>query len=260
MGIGDWDKLVIWYGYMEFLKEINVKEAFNIILMEGVEVGLYYILDDGVWLDGIVYLLVYLWDNGIFVLQEFNCIMDLWWEALSCFGEVNILEGQFMFMLEWVLMLFYLLYWYQVVVCSKFLGGYYYIYVFWGDGQLVICFVLELEQSVVMIVLLRMVKLSELIILVEIFGLIFLQLMGYSWGREYFEFYIGIVFDFMVVVVFVIDYIFGLMLYLQWFVWMVNQEVQGDLQSIYFDCFVEVLWKMMDDVYILLECVILRVG
>lgn len=259
-GIGDWDKLAIRYGYTEFSKETNVKEALNAILMEGVEAGLHYISDEGARSDGTAHPLAHLWDNGTSAPQELNRIMDLRREALSRFGEANIPRGQPMSTLERVLTPLYLSHRYQVAACSKLLGGYYYTYALRGDGQPVIRPVPEPEQSAAMTALLRTVKPSELIIPAEILGLIPPQPMGYSRGREYFEPYTGTVFDPMAAAASAIDYTLGLMLHPQRLARMVNQEAQGDLQSIHLDRFVEALWKTMDDAYTSSERAISRVG
>jgi hypothetical protein len=259
-GIGAWDKLAIRYGYTEFSKGTDVKKALNAILMEGVEAGLHYISDDGARSDGTAHPLAHLWDNGTSASEELNRIMDLRREALSRFGEANIPEGQPMSTLERVLTPLYLSHRYQVAACSKLLGGYYYTYALRGDGQPVILPVPEPEQSAAMTALLRTVKPSELVIPADILNLIPPQPVGYSRGREYFEPYTGTVFDPMAAAESAIDHTLSLMLHPQRLARMVNQEAQGDLQSIHLDRFVEALWKTMDDAYTPAERAITRVG
>lgn len=259
-GIGAWDKLAIRYGYTEFSKGTEVKKALDAILMEGVEAGLHYISDDGARSDGTAHPQAHLWDNGTSAPEELNRVMDLRWEALSRFGEANIPVGQPLSTLERVLTPLYLSHRYQVAACSKLLGGYYYTYALRGDGQRAIRPVPEPEQSAAMTALLRTVRPAELIIPVDILDLLPPQPMGYNRGREFFEPYTGTVFDPMAAAESAIDHTLKLMLHPQRLARMMNQEAQGELQSIHLDRFVEALWKTMDDAYTPSERAITRIG
>lgn len=92
----------------------------------------------------------------------------------------------------------------------------------------------------------------------DILSLIPPQPMGYSRGREYFEPYTGTIFDPMAAAESAIDHTLGLMLHPERMARMVNQEAQGDLQSLHLDRFVEALWKTMDDAHTPAERVIKR--
>jgi len=135
VGIGEWDKVTIDFGYQDFPKGINEKEALNKILEEAHLDGLKYISDNDARPQGGAHPYAHLWEYGTDPSTQLSHILDVRKIALANFGEANIRTGTSMSELEDVLVPIYLFHRYQVEATVKMIGGLNYYYKLKGDNQ-----------------------------------------------------------------------------------------------------------------------------
>ena len=195
VGIGVWDKRAIIYGYSEFQKGTNEKEALNKIIDKTISSGLMYISDEGARPLGSAHPYAHLWDNNSNPVDELNRIMRVRKIALDNFSENDIPEGQPVATLENVLVPIYLLHRYQLEAAAKSLGGLYYTYAVRGDGQKITEIVPADQQRKALDALLNTLKPSVLEIPESILKLIPPQPPGYDRTRENFVSNTGLTFD-----------------------------------------------------------------
>ena len=141
VGIGEWDKVTIEYGYQDFPEGINEKEALEKIIQGGIKRGYTFITDQDARPLGSAHPTAHLWDNGKDPVSELKNLMDVRKVALDNFGENNIRNGQPYSDLEDVLVPIYLLHRYQIKGASKVVGGLNFSYALRGDGQLITEFI-----------------------------------------------------------------------------------------------------------------------
>ena len=141
VGIGEWDKVTIEYGYQDFPEGINEKEALERIIQGGIKRGYTFITDQDARPLGSAHPTAHLWDNGKDPVSELKNLMNVRKVALDDFGENNIRNGQPYSDLEDVLVPIYLLHRYQIKGASKVVGGLNFSYALRGDGQLITEFI-----------------------------------------------------------------------------------------------------------------------
>jgi hypothetical protein len=141
VGIGEWDKITIEYGYQDFPEGINEKEALERIIQGGIKRGYTFITDQDARPLGSAHPTAHLWDNGKDPVSELKNLMNVREVALDNFGENNIRNGQPYSDLEDVLVPIYLLHRYQIKGASKVVGGLNFSYALRGDGQLITEFI-----------------------------------------------------------------------------------------------------------------------
>ena len=195
VGIGAWDKRAIIYGYSQFPKGTNEKEALNKIIYKTISSGLMYISDEGARPLGSAHPYAHLWDNNSNPVDELDRIMRVRKIALDNFSENDIPEGQPVATLENVLVPIYLLHRYQLEAAAKSLGGLYYTYAVRGDGQKITEIVPADQQRKALDALLNTLKPSVLEIPESILKLIPPQPPGYDRTRENFVSNTGLTFD-----------------------------------------------------------------
>jgi len=135
VGIGEWDKRMILYGYQDFPDDVDEDEALEEIVTESIEMGLKYISDRDARATGGGHPYAHLWENGTDAVQELYRLIELRKNAMMRFGENTIPEGTYMAYLENVLVPLYLNHRYQVEAVSKLIGGVDYAYKMRGDAQ-----------------------------------------------------------------------------------------------------------------------------
>lgn len=135
VGIGDWDKVTIAFGYQDFPDGTNEVEALNEILEEAHSKGLKYISDSDARPQGGAHPYAHLWEYGTDPSTQLSHILKVREIALSNFGEANIPMGTSMSELEDVLVPIYLFHRYQVEATVKMIGGVDYYYKLRGDNQ-----------------------------------------------------------------------------------------------------------------------------
>jgi hypothetical protein len=139
IGIGQWDKVAIDYGYREFDKDGKPLEdgvALDSILTQSEKTGLIFITDDDARPLGSAQPHAHLWDNGTDPANELDRVLKIRSAALSFFGENAIKLGTPMAQLEETLAPLYLFHRYQTEAAIKLIGGLDYRYNLRGDGQI----------------------------------------------------------------------------------------------------------------------------
>ncbi len=147
VGVGQWDKVAINYGYREFPNAADEAAALDKILTDSARTGIIYITDQDARPLGSAHPHAHLWDNGSDPAEELERIMHIRAAALERFGEAAIRPGVPMAQLEDTLVPLYLLHRYQTEAALKEIGGLDYRYQLRGDGQAGPSIVAASEQS-----------------------------------------------------------------------------------------------------------------
>ncbi|MBX2877787.1 MAG: zinc-dependent metalloprotease, partial [Saprospiraceae bacterium] len=137
VGIGDWDKRVIIYGYKDYPDGVNEKTELAKVIQGNINQGFHYITDRDARPPSGANPLGHLWDNGVSAVGELKRLNAVRAQGLANFSEKNIPVGAPMGTLENVLVPLYLMHRYQVEAVSKVIGGINYTYASRGDGQVV---------------------------------------------------------------------------------------------------------------------------
>lgn len=127
-GIGEWDIAAIAYGYQDFPKGSDEKNALQEIIHQTELKGLIFITDQDARLSGAAHPDAHLWDNGKNAADDLVRLMKVRKAALNRFSENNLKPGQPLATLEEVLVPLYLSHRYQTEAAATLLGGLYYTY------------------------------------------------------------------------------------------------------------------------------------
>lgn len=195
IGIGDWDKRMIMFGYQDFPDGTDEHKALSEIIQENITQGFHYISDRDSRPPGSQHPFAHLWDNGSSAVDELSRLSDLRAKAIANFGEGNIPEGTPYASLESVFVPLYLAHRYQVEAVSKLIGGVHYTYALRGDGQLITDPVIADQQEAARVALMQTLEPSFLEIPESIIAMIPPPPPGYSRHRELFKTYTGLGFD-----------------------------------------------------------------
>ncbi len=128
VGIGEWDKASIAYGYSDFAGSGAVQTqsetpALDKILDDAFSRGLLYLTDQDARPLGSASPIAHLWDTGSSDLEGLNHVMAVRSAALKNLSENAIPEHTPMATLEDVLVPMYLYHRYQVTAVAKAIGG-----------------------------------------------------------------------------------------------------------------------------------------
>jgi hypothetical protein len=134
MGIGEFDKMAIRWGYQEFTKGTDEKKALNDLANDLLKAGYRFLSDQDARADGSVHPETHLWDNGGSATEELKHIMAVRKLALKGFGKARIPAGTPYANLEEVLVPVYMLHRFQTQAAAKTLGGAYYHFGLKGDA------------------------------------------------------------------------------------------------------------------------------
>lgn len=137
VGIGDWDKVAITYGYADFPKGANEKAELDKIITGYLARGLKFLSDQDARPEGSAHPQTHLWDGGTDAVAELSRVLTIRKIALDQFSEKKIPVGTPMANLEEVLVPLYMFHRYQTEAAVKVLGGVDYSYAMRGDGQVV---------------------------------------------------------------------------------------------------------------------------
>ncbi|RNI33056.1 DUF5117 domain-containing protein [Rufibacter immobilis] len=195
VGMGEWDKLAVAYGYQDFPKGTDETQALDQLLREGHRRGLQFISDRDARSPGGAHPQAHLWDNGVNAADELRQVLAIREKALAQFGVNNIKQGTPMAMLEDVLVPIYNYHRYQVEATAKVVGGLNYTYASRGDGQLVTEKVPAAEQQKALDALLATLQPEVLALPENIIALIPPRPAGWSPTRELFDKRTGLTFD-----------------------------------------------------------------
>jgi hypothetical protein len=195
VGIGEWDKRMILFGYQDFPEGTDEKAELDKIIAENIRLGYQFISDRDSRAAGGAHPIAHLWDNGSSAVAELERLNAVRAKALSQFSEKNIAPGAPMATLENVLVPLYLAHRYQVEGVAKVIGGVNYTYAVRGDGTPTNEMVSDAEQRKALDALLATLAPDFLTIPESIIKLIPPQPMGYNRDRELFKIHTGLTFD-----------------------------------------------------------------
>ncbi|MBL0303521.1 MAG: zinc-dependent metalloprotease [Cytophagaceae bacterium] len=137
MGIGEYDKSSIIWGYQDFPKGVNEKMELERIVKNLFEKRLQFLTDQDARPDGSVHPQTHLWDNGSNATEELTRVIEMRKVVLSEFDDKKIPDGTPLAQIEEVFVPMYMLHRYQVQAASKSLAGAYYSNALKGDNQLI---------------------------------------------------------------------------------------------------------------------------
>lgn len=195
VGIGDWDKRSIMYGYQDFPAGTDEAAGLKKILDDNIKMGFQYITDEDSRAPGGAHPYSHLWDGGKSATEELRRIMTVRQKALSGFSEKNIPVGMPMSNLESVLVPVYLAHRYQVEAAVKLVGGVNYTYAVRGDGQPTNQMIEDATQREALEALIATLDPQFLALPERVIALIPPQASGYRRDRELFKVYTGLTFD-----------------------------------------------------------------
>jgi len=195
VGIGDWDKAAVTWGYQDFPEGTDEDKALDKLIEDQIKDELYFITDADSRPIGSSHPLAHLWDNGKSAADELNRLMSVRAEVLKNFSEKNIPMGTPMATLEEVLVPMYMIHRYQLEGAIKAVGGTYYNYILRGDSQPVQRVVPREEQEAALNALLNTVQPSSLAFPEHIIEMIPPRPPGFGRSRETFKVRTGLTFD-----------------------------------------------------------------
>ncbi len=126
VGIGEWDKRTIRYGYQDFSSDQTEATELTTILDENTREGFYYLSDADARPSYGVSARAHLWDNAADISQELLKMNTVRNKILEDFGAKKVKPGVSMAKLEDVYTPLYLSTRYQAEATTKLLGGIYY--------------------------------------------------------------------------------------------------------------------------------------
>jgi len=141
VGIGEWDKRAITWGYSHFPEGTDETSARNAIMAATIAQGLSYVegkharADSFARTGGACHSRGALWDNGADPVAELNRLSALRRVVLNRFSPAVIQRGEPMSRMEEVLVPAYLMHRYQLKAAATVLGGRDFVYTLKGDGQ-----------------------------------------------------------------------------------------------------------------------------
>ena len=191
VGIGDWDKVSIRYGYEQFPSGTNEPAALAKILNDAWDQDLRYMsnqdLDVNPGVDQ--------WNNGVDVAAELTRLLALRRAAMEGFGERAIQVGRPMAQIEEALVPLYLYHRYAVDSAVTALGGQDYIYAMRGDGRTPMRYVPAAKQNAALDALMTALRLGDLVLPSAVVQSIPPRPPGYGLTRESFPRATGGAFD-----------------------------------------------------------------
>ncbi|MDZ7755651.1 zinc-dependent metalloprotease [Rhodohalobacter sp.] len=135
IGIGEWDKRAVIWGYQDFPEDVDEEEALEEIILETIDQGHLYLSDEVARPQSGSHPDAHLWEYGSDVVSQLDHILEVRKIALDNFGEKNIRMGRAMGNLRDVLVPIYLFHRYQTEATVKLIGGMDFAYQMRGDGQ-----------------------------------------------------------------------------------------------------------------------------
>ena len=191
VGIGEWDKVAIAYGYQDFPAEVDEQEALNAILDQARARDLVYLTNQ----DLAAHPKVDQWSNGVDAAAELERMMDVRRVALQRFDVRAIKRGRPLATLEEVLVPLYMHHRYQVTAAASLLGGVDYGYALRGAMHPPLQPVSATAQRSALAALLKTLQADELTLPRSIVALIPPRPSGFFPTRELFPRYTGSTFD-----------------------------------------------------------------
>lgn len=128
VGIGEWDKIAIRYGYEEIPEGVEERAHLNGILAEAEQAGLKYLTDSDARPANSANPDAHLWDNGTNPTEELNRMLDVRSKVLANFAVDRLADFAPLSTLEEVYVPIYLMHRFQVEAAIKLIGGVNYTY------------------------------------------------------------------------------------------------------------------------------------
>jgi Met-zincin/Domain of unknown function (DUF5117) len=191
VGIGEWDKVAIAYGYQDFPKGTDEAPALKKILDDAWAQDLRYLTNQ----DTDATPRSDQWNNGTDMAAELNRIMKIRRAALNRFDETVIRKDQPMAMMEEALVPLYMYHRYAVEAAASAIAGQDFIYAFRGDGRTPTKWVPAADQRAALEALAATLKPSELALPKAALDKIPPRPAGWGRHRELFARYTGDAFD-----------------------------------------------------------------
>jgi hypothetical protein len=158
VGIGEWDKVAIQYGYSQFAAGTDEAAELKRILDEAWDQDIRYMSNQDLDLNPGVDQ----WNNGTNEATELNRLLQLRRAAMEGFGERAIKVGRPMALIEEALVPVYLHHRYAVDAAVTALGGQEYIYAMRGDGRTPVRWAPAARQTAALDALMNALRLSDL--------------------------------------------------------------------------------------------------
>lgn len=195
LGIGEWDKWAITYGYGYPAPGESEEEFLEKTLLKTYEAGFEFITDSDSRNPSGVHPRSHLWDNGASASEELNRLLKLRANRMKSFGLNAIQNGEPQAILEEVFVPLYLMHRYQLEATSKLIGGLDYTYKVKGDNQPNHQWIPRKDQEEALAALLTTISPKQLEIPSHILALIPPRPYGYGKNRETFPSRTGPIFD-----------------------------------------------------------------
>ncbi len=190
VGIGDWDKATIKYGYAEDTKQARTNE-----LNKAFKSGLKYITDQDARPRGSAHPYAHLWENGKNPADELNQIMKIRKTILGKFSEASIKTGAPYATIEEALAPMYFIHRFQIEGAAKMVGGLNYSYAIKGADDLVTEWVKATDQKNAIDALVGTLNADHLALPEKLLKIIPPRAFGYGRTRETFKSKTGVTFD-----------------------------------------------------------------
>ncbi len=195
VGIGEWDKRVVLYGYQDFPAGEDSQAGRAAILAATLDLGLHNVADADARSVGSAHPYGSLWDNGANAMDELDNLAAVRRAVLDRFSDAVIREGRPWAQIEEALVPMYLLHRYQVRAVGKYLGGQYFNYALRGDGLMPTEPVPADQQQRALELLLDTLSVDFLALSPELVRQIPPRPPGFAATRELFDRSTGSVFD-----------------------------------------------------------------
>jgi len=191
VGIGEWDKVAIRYGYTQFAPGTDEAAELKKILDEAWEQDIRYYSNQ----DTDLHPSVDQWNNGTDEAAELMRILQLRRAAMEGFGERAIRLGRPMAMIEEALVPVYLHHRYAVESAVTALGGQEYTYAMRGDGLTPVRWAPAARQTAALDALMSALRLGDLVLPSAVVQNIPPRPPGFGSNREMFPRMTGGAFD-----------------------------------------------------------------
>lgn len=194
VGMGEWDKHVVAYGYSDFAAD--EAQQLNAIISSAQQNKLQYISDADARPKSGGHASAHLWDNGENPAVELNRVMQVRAKALSDFGINSIATGTPLSQIEEALVPIYNFHRYQVEAAAKLIAGIDYSYeVKTAETPKGVTMVSAKAQQQAIDALLATLSAETLTLSPQLIALIPPKAYGYYRSRESFQSNTGLAFD-----------------------------------------------------------------
>ncbi|MDX5339236.1 MAG: zinc-dependent metalloprotease [Cyclobacteriaceae bacterium] len=195
LGIGEWDKWAIKYGYGTPAPGQSEKDFLEKTLQDTYAAGHEFITDSDSRNPSGVHPRSHLWDNGASASDELLRLLKLRENRMKTFGLNAIRTGEPQALLEEVFVPLYLMHRYQLEATSKLVGGLDFTYKVKGDNQPNQKWIPAKDQNEAISAILTSISPAKLEVPAHVLALIPPRPYGYGKTRETFPSRTGPVFD-----------------------------------------------------------------